>query len=165
MKCWQEKSFNLVLSSGTENQPEEWLAPVPNEARSWSNRSKTDNSKSEAMGVESNELLLRLIVSLVVASRRTSSISVCKQGGPLVVAVVAVSFKGVGRPALRWWTAAATTFGLLLFEFSSNVDGEDDEQKAGRASGSSQAATKYKTSQHKTNQNRARQTEPKSKLN
>ena len=91
------------------NQPEE---EVPKEARSWSNRSKTDNSKSEAMGLglgKDNGLQL-----LVLSTG--ASMSVCKQGALVVGGCWPVSCKWEGRFLLLRLTIAA----LLVFEFSSS---------------------------------------------
>lgn len=80
-----------------------------------------------APDMERTEPALRLLArsSSVDASRRTSSMSVCKQGGPATLPVAAaagfVSRKGEERRRdLRTATAAATIFGLGLLEFSSS---------------------------------------------
>ncbi len=103
----QEKKTAGKCEKREANQAKDEPDEVPKEARSWSNRSKTDNSKSEAMGLGrgrdnglqlpvlstvAEQLMLLLeeevvvvvvvvvVVEVVAETLSSASMSVCKQG-------------------------------------------------------------------------------------
>ena len=167
----EKKCKKTKTKTGTKDQPEE----VPKEAKSWSNRSKTDNSKSEAMGLgrgRDNGLQLlvlstvmeQMVVVEEVAERVSSaSISVCKQG-PLAQGwtshdscwpfcwLLPVSCKWEGRFLTR--LTVTMLLDALVFEFSSS-------DKSVRCSGLVEAASIFQLDKIKKNQKMKQKTKKK----
>lgn len=169
----EKKCKKTKTKTGTKDQPEE----VPKEAKSWSNRSKTDNSKSEAMGLglgKDNGLQLPVLSTVLeqivvveeeeVAVRSSASISVCKQG-PLLAGIshdcccccwllfrLPVSCKWEGRFLTR--LTVTILLDALVFEFSSS-------DKSVRCSGLVEAASIFQLDKIKRNQKMKQKTKKK----